>query len=73
MGLFTSSSTDILDVLKRDSETLANMQQDFHDMLRSKPLARDGFELHITCFYETLEVKGVGFVSCRYKSLETHR
>ena len=62
LGLIFPSNTDILDVLKTESEVLARIQSSFHTMIR----ARDQQALppiRITCFFEELEVYPVGLVS----------
>lgn len=57
-NVFKKTNTDLLSILKQDSEALGRLQQDFHTMLR----ARSDRPLKITCFYEELPVRGVGEV-----------
>lgn len=63
LGLFKQTTTDILEVLKRDSEVLARIQAEFHTMVRD--MAHNGKPLSISCFYEELPLPGVGAVSRR--------
>lgn len=48
---------DILKVLERDSEVLADIEESFGLWLRKKKDAID-----LTCFYEELEFSGIGSV-----------
>ena len=62
LGLLKQTNPDIVAVLKRDSEVLARIQEDFHAMIRSRTQDR----LHpveITCFFEQLPLVGIGTVS----------
>jgi hypothetical protein len=52
---------DILGVLKRNSEVLADIENSFGIWLRKK-----GNDFKMTCFYEELELPGVGLVCLRY-------
>lgn len=56
------TNTDIIRVLKRDSEVLARVQDSFHTLLLSRK--HDGLDpIDITCFYEELPVQGIGLVN----------
>jgi len=56
------TNSEIVAVLKRDSEVLARIQSGFHAMIRSR--SKDGLRpIEITCFYEELPLPGVGVVS----------
>ena len=68
MGLLKQSNTQLLAVLKSDSEVLARIQNDFHTMIRSRNLERLR-PIEITCFYEELPVAGIGIVSQGTKSI----
>lgn len=62
VGLVKQVNSDIVGVLKPDSEVLAGLQQEFHRLLKqraknSKP------EIKLFCFYEELPVTGIGTVS----------
>lgn len=58
------TNSDILAVLKKDSEVLARVQSSFHILMRSrKDPSEQGPKINITCFYEELSVLGVGQVS----------
>lgn len=61
MGIIKQTNTDVIRVLKRDSEVLARVQDSFHTMV--KACKQDGLEpIQITCFYEELPLPGVGLV-----------
>jgi len=61
------ANTDIVSVLKPGSEMLANIQNGFHSILRSR--MKEGTEIAITCFFEELMVPVVGEVLCHLSSL----
>ena len=62
IGLMRRTNKQILDVLNPDSEVLANIQSEFHTMLRAR--ANIGEKaIGIMCFFEELPVVGVGMVS----------
>ena len=48
----------LVEVLRRDSEVLARIQDEFHSLLRSK-----GDEIKITCVYEEVPIQGIGEVN----------
>lgn len=50
-------NSDILEVLKRDSQVLASVTRDFENWV-----ARKGTDIKIACFHEEEEVRGVGLV-----------
>ncbi|KFG80287.1 hypothetical protein MANI_027426 [Metarhizium anisopliae] len=57
------TNSDILAVLKKDSEVLARVQSAFHILMRlRKDPSELGPKINITCFYEELAVLGVGQV-----------
>lgn len=62
VGAVKQTNTDIVGVLRTDSEVLARIQADFHAMLRTKNRGSTD-KIRITCFYEELPVPGVGMVS----------
>ena len=62
IGLFKQTNSEILQVLKTDSEVLAHIQDSFHTMIRSRAGATLP-PIDITCFYEELPLPGVGTVS----------
>jgi protein SERAC1 len=50
-----------VEVLKRDSEVLARIQDGFHTMAMAR--RREGLQpIEISCFYEELPLPGVGLV-----------
>lgn len=62
IGVLKQTNTEILAVLKSDSEILERVQNGFHTMIRSR--AQDRLlPIEITCFYEELPLPGVGIVS----------
>jgi hypothetical protein len=62
IGLLKQTNDQILEVLEKDSEILARVQDGFHTMVRSRNLERLQ-PIEITCFYEELPLVGVGIVS----------
>jgi hypothetical protein len=60
-NVLRKTNSEIVQVLKPGSEMLANLQQEFHTMLddRTKNHKKP---IEIFCFYEELEVVGVGKV-----------
>ncbi|KAJ5875172.1 uncharacterized protein N7473_012519 [Penicillium subrubescens] len=61
IGILKQTNTEILVVLKNDSEVLEPVQNGFHTMIRSR--GQDGLlPIEITCFYEELPLPGVGIV-----------
>jgi hypothetical protein len=62
IGVLKQTNSEIIAVLKRDSEVLARIQGSFHAIIRSR--SKDGLRpIEITCFYEELPLPGVGVVS----------
>jgi hypothetical protein len=61
-------NTDILRVLERDSEVLADIEDSFGIWLRRK-----SSDFQITCFYEELELPGVGLVCLTHPILEVYK
>ncbi|KAH0552863.1 hypothetical protein GP486_006937 [Trichoglossum hirsutum] len=61
IGVLKQINSEIIAVLRRDSEVLARIQGGFHAMIRSRN--KDGLQpIEITCFYEELPLPGVGVV-----------
>ncbi|KAK8010353.1 hypothetical protein PG990_009318 [Apiospora arundinis] len=61
LGMVKQTNRNIVDVLKRDSEVLARIQDSFHTMVRAQ--IKEGLQpMEITCFYEELPVLGVGLI-----------
>ncbi|KAK7917452.1 hypothetical protein PG985_011060 [Apiospora marii] len=61
IGLLKNTNPQILGVLRRDSEVLSRIQDDFHTMLRSR--IYDGYpHINISCCYEELPLPGIGEV-----------
>jgi hypothetical protein len=61
LGYVKSTNREVLDALRPESEVLAQVQSDFHNMLRDRA-ANQHRPLGIVCFYEELGVKGIGEV-----------
>lgn len=62
IGVLKQTNSEILAVLKTDSEILTRIQDSFHAMIRSRNY--DGLRpIEITCFFEELPLPGVGVVS----------
>lgn len=57
-GMVSGTNIRLLEVLRRDSEVLARIQDDFHSLLRLL-----GNEIRITCVYEEVPIQGIGEVS----------
>lgn len=62
LGLIKQTNSQILEVLKSNSEVLARIKEDFHTMLRARGLKGER-PTEITCCYEELPLPGVGEVS----------
>ncbi|KAM7208426.1 sesB-related regulatory, partial [Rhypophila decipiens] len=61
IGLVKQTNSNIVEVLRRDSEVLARIQDSFHTMIMAR--SKEGLPpIEITCFYEELPLPGVGFV-----------
>ena len=61
IGIIRRTNSEIVAVLKRESEVLARIQDSFHTMVMAR--TREGQQLiEITCFYEELPLAGVGQV-----------
>jgi hypothetical protein len=60
LSLIKNVNTDIVAVLKTDSEVLAIVQEDFHNMIASRE-DEGKQKLQITCFAEELPVQRMGF------------
>jgi hypothetical protein len=52
VGIIKQTNTEIVAVLKRNSEVLARIQDSFHTMVMAR--SREGQPIEITCFYEEL-------------------
>jgi hypothetical protein len=59
---FKRTNSDIVNVLKPGSEMLANIQGNFHSILRTRE--KSDQRIQITCFYEELALSYVGEVVC---------
>ncbi|KAF5489265.1 Protein SERAC1 [Colletotrichum siamense] len=61
IGLVKQTNTNLIRVLRRNSEVLARIQDSFHNMI--KAMSKEGKEaIEITCFYEELPLPSVGLV-----------
>lgn len=62
IGVVKRTNTEIVRVLRRDSEVLARIQESFHTMIMAR--ISEGLEpIEIICFFEELPMPGVGYVS----------
>ncbi len=62
IGVVKQTNTEIVAVLRRDSEVLARIQDGFHTMAMARSREGQG-HIEITCFFEQLPLPGVGQVS----------
>ncbi|KAH6957547.1 ankyrin repeat-containing domain protein [Ilyonectria sp. MPI-CAGE-AT-0026] len=60
IGIIKQTNTEIVAVLKRDSEVLARIQDGFHTMVLAR--GKEGQPIEISCFYEQLPLPAVGLV-----------
>lgn len=61
LGVVMTTNPKIIRVLRKDSEVLARIQNEFHSLIRTRlqdPLSA----IEITCFYEELPLPGIGEV-----------
>ncbi|KAL5585689.1 hypothetical protein FOVSG1_013381 [Fusarium oxysporum f. sp. vasinfectum] len=61
VGMITTTNSEILQVLKHDSEVLARIQDGFHTMLLDRN-RNESERIEITCFYEELPLPGIGLI-----------
>lgn len=61
IGVLMQENSDIMKVLEASSEALAQIQTEFHIMLRDL-VQREAKRLEIACFYEELPLPGIGVV-----------
>ncbi|KAJ6143763.1 hypothetical protein N7471_003216 [Penicillium samsonianum] len=61
IGLVKKTNSEIVGVLKRDSEVLARIQDGFHTMVKARS-TQSLPPIEITCFYEEMPLPGVGLV-----------
>ncbi|KAK4118485.1 hypothetical protein N657DRAFT_583555 [Parathielavia appendiculata] len=59
IGLVKQTNTEIVAVLRRESEVLARIQDGFHTMVKARSREGQG-QIDITCFFEELPLPGVG-------------
>jgi hypothetical protein len=62
LGVLKQTNTEILQVLRRDSELLYRIQNEFHTMIRDKK-KRGETDIELCCFFEELPLRGIGLVS----------
>ncbi|KXX75211.1 Kinesin light chain [Madurella mycetomatis] len=61
LGLIKATNTEIVAVLRRESEILSRIQESFHAMVIARN--REGMQpIEISCFYEELPLPGIGQV-----------
>lgn len=61
-GIFKQTNPQIVKVLESESEVLARIQTDFHNLCKARAKNNDQ-AIEITCFYEELPLPGIGIVS----------
>ncbi|RKK17486.1 hypothetical protein BFJ65_g7820 [Fusarium oxysporum f. sp. cepae] len=61
IGLVKQTNSNIVQVLRRESEVLARIQDSFHTMIKSR-ITEGLSPIEISCFYEELPLPGVGLV-----------
>ncbi|RSM17674.1 hypothetical protein CDV31_003444 [Fusarium ambrosium] len=61
VGMMKQTNTDIVQLLTRDSEVLARIQDCFHTLIMTRNKEQTN-EIDITCFYEELPMKKIGVV-----------
>jgi hypothetical protein len=59
--IFKNANVKLVNLLTRESEVLARVQQDFHTMIRGSANGKN-LEIGITCFFEGLPIRGIGEV-----------
>ena len=62
LGVVKQTNSKIVEVLRRDSEVLARIQESFHALVKARE-AEGQPTVEISCFYEELPLRGVGVVS----------
>ncbi len=61
IGFIKQTNTHILEVLKRDSEVLARIQDSFYTIVQAR--IKEGRPIEISCFFKELSLPGIGQVS----------
>lgn len=64
IGVVKQTNTEIIAVLRRESEVLARIQDSFHTMIMARGTGASE-RIHITCFFEELPLPGIGQVRRR--------
>ncbi|EUC44643.1 hypothetical protein COCMIDRAFT_27072 [Bipolaris oryzae ATCC 44560] len=67
-NLLRKTNKEIVAVLQPGSETLANLQQEFHTMLEDRK-KNERKRIEIFCFYEELPYRGIGQIVPRESSI----
>ncbi|PMD43794.1 hypothetical protein L207DRAFT_456064 [Hyaloscypha variabilis F] len=68
IGILKQTNSEIIQVLKTESEVLARVQDSFHTMIIAR--AASGHEaIQITCFYEELPLPGLGMVMPKHSAI----
>lgn len=71
LGLVKQTNTNLLSVLKQDSEVLARIQDDFHTMIKARE-TEGTLPIKITCFFEELPLHAVGLVGSENPGFLSH-
>ncbi|KAK1521436.1 hypothetical protein CPAR01_14959 [Colletotrichum paranaense] len=68
VGVLKQTNTEILGVLRPESEVLAEIQDNFHNITQPQTKAGVG-TIQITCFYEELPLPGIGLVVPQHSAI----
>ncbi|KAF4964390.1 hypothetical protein FSARC_7689 [Fusarium sarcochroum] len=68
VGVIKETNSDIVQVLTRDSEVLARIQDSFQALLMSRSKDEDSM-IDITCFYEELPTKRYGLIVPKHSAI----
>ncbi|KAF5001982.1 hypothetical protein FDECE_10784 [Fusarium decemcellulare] len=68
VGVMRQTNTEIIQVLTRDSEVLARIQDSFHSLVRSREKEETDV-IEITCFYEELPMKKLGIIVPKHSAI----
>ncbi|CAI4216051.1 unnamed protein product [Parascedosporium putredinis] len=67
IGIIKQTNTKIVQVLRQDSEVLARIQDEFHNMIMAR--SKGEHPIEISCFFEELPLPGVGQVVPQHSAI----
>ncbi|UKZ79212.1 hypothetical protein TrVFT333_006962 [Trichoderma virens FT-333] len=67
IGIITQTNSEIIEVLQRESEVLARIQDGFHNMVMARNT--EGQPIEISCFFEELPLQGIGQVVPQHSAI----